>query len=160
MIVFDLKCSNAHVFEAWFGSSSDYETQQDRGLVSCPICGAEDVEKAVMAPAVGTKGNRRSTTPAKPVDIGRDSAVPVAGGDPEIAKAMLQTLADMQKKILDQSEYVGSKFADEARAIHHGEAEMRGIYGETTPEDAAALEDEGIDAMPLLFPVRPRGGDA
>jgi hypothetical protein len=149
MIVFDLQCTSAHVFEAWFGSTGDYEAQKQRGLLSCPICGDEKVEKAVMAPAVGAKGNRSESR-----------SVAVAGGDPEQAKALLKALADLQRSILDKSEYVGTRFADEARAIHHGDSEARGIYGETTPEVAAELRDEGIAAVPLIFPVRPRGSDA
>lgn len=150
MIVFDLKCADAHVFEAWFGSSSDYETQKKRGLLSCPLCGNAEIAKAVMAPAVPAKGNTRDDT----------RPVPVAGGEDTRIKQMLGALAEMQKSMIESSEYVGGRFAEEARAIHYGETDARGIYGETSADEAAQLRDEGIEAMPLLFPTRPGRTDA
>ncbi len=138
MIIFDLKCApQGHVFEAWFGSGEDYEAQKARGLVSCPLCGSGDVDKAPMAPAVGQKGNQ-------------------AGGQPpEQVKALLGAMAEAQKEMLKQSEHVGPHFADEARAIHLGEAEARAIHGEATREQADALRDEGVPVAPLPFPVVP-----
>lgn len=150
MIVFDLKCADAHVFEAWFGSSSDYETQKKRGLLSCPLCGNAEIAKAVMAPAVPAKGNTRDET----------RPVPVASGEDTRIKQMLGALAEMQKSMIESSEYVGGRFAEEARAIHYGETDARGIYGETSADEAAQLRDEGIEAMPLLFPTRPGRTDA
>tara|TARA_R110000782_G_scaffold258620_9_gene348656 strand:+ start:1479 stop:1931 length:453 start_codon:yes stop_codon:yes gene_type:complete len=150
VIVFDLKCAEAHVFEAWFGSSSDYETQKKRGLLSCPLCGNAEIAKAVMAPAVPAKGNTRDDT----------RPVPVAGGEDTRIKQMLGALAEMQKSMIESSEYVGGRFAEEARAIHYGETDARGIYGETSADEAAQLRDEGIEAMPLLFPTRPGRTDA
>lgn len=138
MIIFDLKCSpEGHVFEAWFGSTEDFEAQQGRGLVSCPLCGSAEVEKAPMAPAVGAKGNRSDGPP------------------PEQVKAMLGAMAEAQKKMLETSEHVGARFPDEARAIHLGEAEARAIHGQATPEQADELRDEGIPVAPLPFPVIP-----
>lgn len=152
MIVFDLRCGQAHIFEAWFGSSADFEAQAARGLVACPICGDAGVEKAVMAPAVAPKGNQRRA-PAPSADR------PVAAHPPEAVKAMLAALAQVQATVEANCDYVGDRFADEARAIHLGETEARGIYGEATPEQAAALRDEGIDVAPL--PFRPkRSADA
>jgi hypothetical protein len=136
MIIFDLRCgAQGHVFEAWFGSNEDFEAQAARGLVSCPICGAADVDKAPMAPRVGTKGNQ--------------------GGEiaPEAVKAALAGMADAQKKLLEKSEHVGDRFPDEARAIHLGESEARAIHGRASPADAASLRDEGIPIAPLPFPV-------
>ncbi|MBL8646091.1 MAG: DUF1178 family protein [Sphingosinicella sp.] len=150
MIVFDLKCGEAHVFEAWFGSSIDYETQKERGLLACPLCGNAEIAKAVMAPAVPAKGNTRADAPP----------VPVAGGDDARIKQMLGALVDLQKSMIESSEYVGGRFAEEARAIHYGETDARGIYGETSADEAAQLRDEGIEAMPLLFPTRPGRTDA
>nr|WP_207791323.1 DUF1178 family protein [Sphingosinicella soli] len=145
-----MKCANAHVFETWFGSSSDYETQRERGLLSCPLCGNAEIAKAVMAPAVPAKGNTRADT----------RPVPVAGGEDARIKQMLGALAEMQKSMIESSEYVGTRFAEEARAIHYGETDARGIYGETTADEAVQLRDEGIEAMPLLFPVRTGRTDA
>ena len=140
MIVFDLRCApQAHVFEAWFGSSADYEAQQARGLVACPICGSPDVAKAPMAPRVGAKGNRSE-----------ESA-------PAAIKKMLAEMADLQKKLLEKSEHVGDRFPDEARAIHLGEAEARAIHGRATREDAESLAEDGIPVSPLLFPVAEPG---
>ena len=138
MIIFDLKCApQGHVFEAWFGSSEDFLGQQGRGLVSCPVCGSGDIAKAPMAPAVGAKGNRAEGPP------------------PGQVKAMLGAMADAQRKMLESSEHVGPRFADEARAIHLGEAEARAIHGQATPGQADELRDEGIPVAPLPFPVVP-----
>ena len=136
MIVFDLRCvAEGHVFEAWFGSSADYDDQRARGLVCCPICGAGDVEKAPMAPRVAAKGNSRPDA------------------SPETVKAMLSEMAALQKKLLEQSDFVGDRFPDEARAIHLGEADARAIHGRATRADARSLAEDGIPISPLLFPV-------
>jgi hypothetical protein len=136
MIIFDLRCgTQGHVFEAWFGSNEDYEAQAARGLVSCPICGASDVDKAPMAPRVGAKGNQSG-------DI-----------SPEAVKAALAGMAEAQKQMLEKSEHVGDRFPDEARAIHLGETEARAIHGRASPADAASLREEGIPIAPLPFPV-------
>lgn len=144
MTVFDLKCATGHVFEAWFGSSADYEQQRERGLVSCPMCGATEVGKAVMAPRLGS-------------GVVEDARVPVATAPdraPEV-KAMLAALARAQATMLETSEWVGARFADEARAIHHGEADQRQIHGQATIAEAAALAEEGVPLMPLPLPVTP-----
>lgn len=146
MIVFDLICRpEGHVFEAWFGSSEDYDGQQERGLVECPLCGAPKVEKAAMAPRVGTKGNQRLP--------GARAASDMVSSDPEGVKRMLAAMAAAQKQILDQSEYVGTRFADEARAIHLGQADARPIHGRATPEQSESLIEDGIPVAPLPFPV-------
>lgn len=134
MIVFDLRCARqGHVFEGWFGSSEDYESQRARGLVSCPVCGAAEIEKAPMAPRVGAKGNQ----------------VP----DPAQVKKALAEMATLQKKMLESSDDVGDRFPDEARAIHLGEAEARAIHGRASRDEAKNLIDEGIPVAPLPFPV-------
>ena len=145
MIVFDLRCVGGHVFEAWFGSSADYDSQKGRGLVCCPLCGDGAVEKAVMAPNVGPKGNQAEAPAAAP------------SADPETVKAMLAELAMAQKKMLESSTHVGDRFADEARAIHLGEAEARAIHGRATRDEAERLAEEGIKVAPLPFPVAEPG---
>jgi hypothetical protein len=136
MIIFDLRCgAQGHVFEAWFGSNDDYEAQAARGLVSCPICGATEVDKAPMAPRVGAKGNQVGEMP------------------PEAVKAALAGMAEAQKKMLEKSEHVGDRFPDEARAIHLGETEARAIHGRASPADAESLREEGIPISPLPFPI-------
>ena len=145
MIVFDLACAHGHVFEAWFGTSDDYEDQRRRRLVSCPICGVAEVDKAVMAPNVSAKGNSGSL------------AVPMRGGTlaPPEMKTMLKALAKAQAKMLEGSEHVGPRFAAEARAIHDGDAPERQIHGQATREEAKALIEDGVPVAPLPLPVVP-----
>ncbi|WP_419815409.1 DUF1178 family protein [Glacieibacterium sp.] len=138
MIVFDLRCTDAHVFEAWFGSTGDYEAQLGRGLIECPICGDSGIAKAVMAPAVPSKGNR-AVTPS-----------------PMQVKAALATLAKAQASVEANCDYVGGDFASEARSMHEGETPQRGIYGEATRAEAASLVADGVPVAPLLFRPRAR----
>jgi hypothetical protein len=155
VIVFDLQCAPmGHVFEAWFGSSADYEEQKQRGLVACPVCGTEDISKAVMAPAVGAKGNKGGRENGKSVPMAHASE---DGGQPDPAamKAMLATLAEAQAKALEKSDYVGKDFSKEARAMHDGAIDERPIHGETTLEDAKSLIEDGVPVSQLPLPVRP-----
>lgn len=154
MIVFDLECrTGGHRFEGWFGSSADFASQHERGLVSCPQCGATDVVKAPMAPAVPRKGNqlpdRKEKAVAKPS--------PAAAMPPEAVK-MMQALALMQAEALKKSRWVGDSFAEDARAIHYGERDPEPIHGQATIEEAKALIEEGVEIAPLPFPVAPPEG--
>ena len=143
MIVYDLSCASGHLFEGWFGSSADYASQRERGLVACPQCGSGAIDKAPMAPAVPMKGNRQAGTKQH-----------VAGGAlPLEAAAMLRKLAEAQAEALKSSTWVGEAFAEQSRAIHYGEREGSAIHGQASPDEAKALLDEGITVMPLLFPV-------
>lgn len=137
MIRFSLICDHEHQFDAWFRGGEDYETQRKRGLVECPQCGSSKVDKALMAPAVST---------------GRKQAkIALAMGE-EQRRAMAQMKA-MADKIKADADYVGDQFATEARKIHLGETEARGIYGEATHEEARSLAEDGIDFMPIpVFP--------
>ncbi len=128
MIVFDLRCGDGHVFEAWFGSSGDYDRQLAAGQLACPLCDDTRIDKAAMAPAVPRKGN--------------------AGPD---AAAMLRDLLKAQRALEAKSTYVGGSFAAEARAIHDGEAPVRLIHGEATPAEAQALAEDGVPVAPLPF---------
>ena len=150
MIVFDLRCGNAHVFEAWFGSSGAYEDQRTRGLIACPLCGDRDVGKAVMAPNVGAKGNSKAVVVAKSAEPDTTPAP-----SPEVMKAALQALAKAQSKALETSEWVGRTFADRARAMHAGEEDHAPIHGQSTLAEAKALVDEGVQIAPLLVPIVP-----
>jgi hypothetical protein len=144
VIVFDLKCGQTHVFEAWFGSSADYEDQLARKLIQCPLCGDGTIGKAVMAPRLGSS-------------VVADTPVPVATGSaamPEM-KALLAKITQLQSKMLEKSEWVGQRFADEARSMHLGDTDQRNIHGEATPAEAAALLEEGVQVMPLPLPVTP-----
>ncbi|RJF93019.1 DUF1178 family protein [Sphingomonas cavernae] len=145
MIVFDLHCaSSGHVFEAWFGSSADYEAQRARKLIACPMCGDVDVSKAIMAPNVAPKGNR-----------GGGETVQLAAPAPDQMKMALEALARAQQSALQNSEWVGTDFTDQARAMHLGETEQRTIHGQATVEQARALVDEGVEVAALPFPVVP-----
>ena len=154
MIVFDLKCVNGHQFESWFRSSDAYDRQVADGLVECPYCGSIDVKKALMAPNVTAKGNQESTgstaqfTGPAPVSAGSAAMT----NSPELQKLARQAADAMEKlqKHVEQScENVGDRFAEEARKMHYGESEERGIYGETSLDEAQELLDEGVDIMPL-----------
>lgn len=152
MIVFDLRCAGAgHVFEAWFGSSADYEDQRARGLLACPICGDTQVAKAVMAPAVAPKSNSRPPQPQTSA-----ASVPM-GNEPDMAKmrALMDALAQAQSKALENSTWVGRDFADQARAMHYGEQDHQSIHGDVAPDEARSLIEEGVPVAPLPFPVVP-----
>jgi len=139
MIVFDLVCEGpGHVFEAWFASSADFDAQKARRLVTCPLCDAP-ADKAPMAPRVGAKRN-------------------AAPSSSEV-KAMMGKLAEIQKQVLANSEHVGDRFPDEARAIHLGETEARAIHGRATADEAKSLAEEGVPVSPLPFPVPEPGSE-
>lgn len=149
MIVFDLRCSQAHVFEAWFGSIGAFEEQRERGLLSCAICGDRAVAKAVMAPNVGAKGNSRSD------GIASRSDAPTPAPTPEAIKTALGALAKAQAHLLESSQWVGRGFADQARAMHVGETAPTPIHGETTLAEAQALLEDGVAIAALPLPVVP-----
>lgn len=126
MIKYSLICQGGHSFEGWFGSSADYDNQSAAGLLVCPDCGTDEVEKAIMAPAV-----RRA-----------DKSAAIA--------------AAIRSEIAKNCEDVGDSFADEARAMHTGEKPPRGIYGKATPQQAKAMADDGIPALPLPAILDPK----
>jgi len=162
MIVFDLRCEDNHVFEAWFRSSDAYEAQALEGQVECPFCGSTGISKSLMSPNIPPKGNN---TPKKTPDF-----IPSGGmGNPMVVASAhvpetMETSAEDVKRALDhmyntmkkyrnhvkkECEYVGENFADEARAIHDGNAETRAIYGEATLEETEDLLNDGIDILPV-----------
>ncbi|WP_299192693.1 DUF1178 family protein [uncultured Erythrobacter sp.] len=154
MIVFDLHCAHGHRFEGWFGSSSDYEDQRERGLVSCPECGSAEIGKAPMAPAVPAKGNTDRAAPA-PVPAQADTQ-PVSNTPmPAEVQQALQKLAQAQAKALKNSKWVGKDFAEQSREMHYGERDEAAIHGQASLEDAKALVDEGVPVAPLPFPIAP-----
>jgi hypothetical protein len=137
MIRFSLACHNEHSFDGWFRNSEDFEKQKKRGLIACPDCGSTKVEKALMAPSVST-GRKRETM--------------ALAMNAEQKKAMAQLKA-LSEKLRENADYVGGKFAEEARKIHFGETDPRGIYGEATPEEAKSLVEDGVEFMPIpVFP--------
>jgi hypothetical protein len=157
MIVFDLECrAGGHRFEGWFGSSEDYAQQQQRGLVSCPECGTADITKAPMSPNITRKGNQLPAAVTAPGPAVKPQAMSKGAMPPEAAR-MMQALAKMQARALEQSRWVGESFAEETRAMHYGERDAEAIHGQTTLEEARELLDEGIEVAPLPFPVAPPG---
>ncbi|WP_144186992.1 DUF1178 family protein [Elioraea rosea] len=151
MIHYALRCEAEHGFEGWFKDSAAFEKMARRGLVECPHCGSTKVERALMAPAIGAeaKAKGRSKPAPKPAE-----AKAATGPMPAQMVAMLQRLRAEVEKNCD---YVGPRFADEARKIHEGEAEARGIYGEATAEEAEALKEDGIGFETIPWVKRAEG---
>jgi hypothetical protein len=134
MIHYQLQCSHDHGFDGWFPSSASFESQARRGLLECPTCGDTRIDRALMAPNLPKKANAKTATPpAKTIS---------STNMPAEIRAALQRL---RTEVETNCEHVGTRFADEARAIHNGETPARGIYGETTPEQAEALAEDGIE---------------
>jgi hypothetical protein len=150
MIRYDLICENGHEFDGWFSNSAAFDEQSCSGLVSCVHCGSTRVEKQLMAPGIPLKSNRKS----EPAPATKPMLA--ATVDPRQQK-LVQMMRELRKAVEENAEYVGDKFAEEARKIHYEETEKRGIYGETTPQDAEELVEEGIEIHPL--PVLPEEGN-
>lgn len=158
MKVFDLGCEAGHAFEGWFGSEGDYDSQRERGLLECPLCGSRQVQRRLSAPRLNLKtaGRREAPEPAVPVtEPAAAGANAVMAPSPEArATVALMQEAWMRavRHVMSNTEDVGERFADEARRIHYGESPERGIRGQTTGEERAALQEEGIEVMPLPLP--------
>lgn len=145
MIRYSLNCERGHTFEGWFASAADFDTQKSRGLLSCPHCGDLDVSKALMAPNITSRGKNRAA-------VARDGDASPATHISAPSREMRQVVAKMRelrKAVLENTEDVGTSFSEEARKIHYGEAEARGIRGQANLEQAASLVNEGIDVMPI-----------
>ena len=152
MIQFSLKCAEGHRFDSWFQSASAFEKLQGAGMVSCAICGSSNVEKALMAPRV--RPARKAADAAPPAPPAPDAAPKAAvapGALTQPATPAEQQLAELRRKIEQNSDYVGMNFAKEARAMHDGTAPERAIYGEARPEEARKLLEDGIPVAPLPF---------
>ena len=159
MIHYQLRCTQEHEFDGWFKDSAAFDRQAKRGLVECPHCGDSKVTRALMTPAVPKKSSQLPAPAPMPeavVKSGRQGAGAAKGGTklPAEVKAMLQRLRAEVEKNCD---YVGPEFADEARKIHRGESDKRGIYGETTQAEAEALADEGIEVSSIPWVPRSDG---
>ncbi|MER0239882.1 DUF1178 family protein [Fulvimarina sp. MAC8] len=156
MIHFALKCCDGHRFDGWFRSTSDFETQLSRGLVTCTYCGETNVEKALMRPAIGLNAKTDASKEASDTqsESTSGSVTTVAAETPpdqnlakmkELWSALQTEVRALRKK----SEYVGTKFAEEARRVHYGESTKKGVYGEASREEVKALHEEGIMAFPM-----------
>ncbi|MEM8855042.1 MAG: DUF1178 family protein [Pseudomonadota bacterium] len=168
MIHYALRCTSGHQFDGWFPSSTAFEAQQERGLLTCPECGTNEVERALMSPALGrnTKSEPLITPPAKdgaeenapaPKD-GGGSSVPATAESHMAANVALGKQADprlrealvaLRKAVMANGTDVGKAFPEEARRIHYGESEPRSIFGQADLDEAKALIDEGIEVLPL-----------
>jgi hypothetical protein len=132
MIKYALVCANEHPFEGWFAASADYDDQNTRHLVECPVCGSGEIRKQIMSPSVsGTKAR------------GSHEA------DPQMRSMMMEAMRRVRSHVTDNFDYVGDRFATEARAIHEGASEDRGIYGEASPKEVRALIEDGVQVAPL-----------
>ena len=130
MIKYNLKCENSHNFDAWFSDSTNFDEQNKKNLIFCPKCNSTKIEKNIMAPNIGSK--KQSYTNALKTE-----------------KNYEKIIKNVRKHVEKNFEYVGNKFADEARAIHYGEKEEREIYGETSVEEAVDLIEEGVNVSPI-----------
>ena len=144
MKVLNLQCAHGHAFEGWFASHEDFESQRERGLLTCPVCNDAQVSKLPSAPRLNLAANAASTpVPSSPEQ-----------GRPEAHAQMLQVAwMQMVRHVMAHTEDVGTKFAEEARRIHYGETEHRNIRGQASREETEALLDEGIEILPLPVPA-------
>jgi hypothetical protein len=141
VIRYALSCDNDHDFEAWFSTSSDFDDQARRGLVECPLCASRQVRKQIMAPAVHGASKRG---PEGPADAAKSQTM------------VMEAMKQVREHVEQNFDYVGDAFAREARAIHEGEAENRGIYGEATPGEVRALKQDGVPIASLPAAATPR----
>lgn len=148
MKVLNLQCGQGHDFEGWFASEDDYQSQQQRGLVSCPLCADTQVQKLPSAPRLNLSGARE----APPVP----AAAPASQKAPGPAELHALWMKAVQH-VMQHTEDVGDRFAEEARRIHYGEADPRGIRGQATREDTEALIEEGVEVMALPIPAALKG---
>jgi len=132
MIKYALVCEFGHDFEGWFGASADYDEQADRGLLACPICASNSIRKQIMAPAVtGARKQGANDTPA------------------QAQAMMMEVMTRVRRHVQENFDYVGNRFSEEARLIHEGKSDERGIYGEASPAEVKALVADGIPVAPL-----------
>ncbi len=142
MIKYALACEHGHDFEGWFGASADFDDQAARGLLECPVCASKAVRKQIMAPAVaGTKAQKSG-----------------AELPPQARQMMMEAIGKVRAHVEENFDYVGDTFAREARAIHEGKSEERGIYGEATPTEVKALVEDGVPVA-ALPPAPPKKSD-
>ena len=155
MIRYSLRCERGHAFESWFQSSSAYESQEKRKLVSCPSCGSVKVERGIMAPQIVSKKGREDARAAPAAEVASTGvaateSTPLLMAQERELRAKIKELRDHITKNADN---VGERFPNEARKMHYGDIEHRPIYGEASPDEARALIDEGVEVSPL--PVLP-----
>ena len=166
VIVYNLACDHQHPFEGWFGSPADFENQRDRGLVECPVCGSNTVERKLHAPRINMGAQQSAASVAKEakeaseakestaVTAPAETSSATTDSGPEIDFGKLrEAMASFADNVRENTEYVGEKFAEEARAMHYGEKPHKGIRGRADKETAQELREEGITFQSLPFPV-------
>lgn len=152
MKVLDLQCAQGHGFEGWFGSEDDFQSQQARGLLSCPLCDSTQVTKLPSAPRLNL-GAGASSGDDKPLAV-KPSPVSQTRGDGDgLARNLQAAWLGAMRRVLAQTEDVGPRFAEEARRMHYGESAPRAIRGQASLQEADALQDEGIEVA--LLPIPP-----
>ncbi|MFI4926380.1 MAG: DUF1178 family protein [Burkholderiales bacterium] len=149
MKVLNLQCNHAHGFEGWFGSEDDFQDQLARGLVECPLCGDTGISKLPSAPRLNLGASESAAPAAAP--HGKQEVM--SSPNPELQAAWMQLV----KQVMTHTEDVGENFAEEARKIHYGESEERGIRGQASKEETQALLEEGINVLPLPIPKGMKG---
>ncbi|HVV61758.1 MAG TPA: DUF1178 family protein [Pseudolabrys sp.] len=148
MIRYALRCERDHAFESWFQDSAAYDKQAKRGLVSCPVCGSDKIEKAIMAPQLSATAKKSAVRAPMEAAAPADAKAPVAMLSPQ-EQEIRQKLKELREHLTKNADPVGAKFPEEARKMHYGEIEHRSIYGEASPEEAKELAEEGIEFHPL-----------
>jgi len=178
MIHYDLRCGGGHTFDGWFRSSAAFDQQAAAGLLECPFCAGTDVSRALMAPRL-SRGAAAPPQEAGPPPEAKAVSVPeartgtdappsgavassgaasgAASGPPALPDEVRAVLQRLRAEVEQRCDYVGPRFADEARAMHHGEQPRRSIYGETTPAEAETLADEGIEVARIPWVPRADG---
>ena len=144
MKVLDLQCAHQHLFEGWFASEDDFQSQRSRGMVECPLCGNSTIAKRLSAPRLNLGASQPPATELQPTTTAPNA---------EQQARWLQLV----RHVVANTDDVGEHFADEARRIHHGEVDARAIRGQATPAETAALRDEGIEVLPLPLPAALKG---
>ncbi len=148
MIRYSLICDNTHEFESWFADSASFDTQAKRGFVECPFCHSKKVSKALMTPAVSTRGRKSAMRDDQPAAATAETPHPVALLDAK-QQQMRAMIRELHNKLTENSTDVGSNFPAEARKMHDGDEPKRSIHGQATFAEAKALAEEGIPVLPL-----------
>ncbi|HSI60163.1 MAG TPA: DUF1178 family protein [Ideonella sp.] len=155
MKVLDLRCGQGHGFEGWFASEDDFVRQHEQGLVECPLCGDKAIARLPSAPRLNLSGAKAPAQPQPPQQAS-SQAVTTTAANPSAAGLQALWMQAM-REVIKNTEDVGTRFPEEARRIHYGETEARGIRGQATPEQRAELSEEGIDVLPLAIPDALKG---
>lgn len=152
MILFDLRCTKGHVFEAWFRDGDAFDAQAGAHEIACPLCGSRRIGKAPMAPRIGKGGRSKTGVPASREQAQVQAPSPPSTPSPSSSSTppaspagMMQALREIRRQVEANCDYVGERFAEEARRIHYGETDRRNIYGEASDAEARALDEEGVE---------------